>query len=373
MIGLSHWKTPVDVREKFILSGEQIVKLIESAKERGINSILPISTCNRTEIYAIAEKPDALIDLLSNVSNQNKEWANEFICLKNSDEAVTHIFNVTAGLDSQILGDAQITGQIREFLQIALQHSAVGAALNRLIELALNAGKNIKTHSQLNNGASSIAHAAVRQGLALKAADENANALVIGLGKMGTLAVKSLLKFLPAENITVINRSNEKAIRLAAETGVNASEYDLLKVEISKSDLIFVATSSPQPVITEELLRGENLSGKIFIDLSLPRNIEPSLAATVISIDQLVDSGRREKENYIRLSKQFINEGISEYYEWLHRYQLAQNIKSEIHNTIFDNSLEDSSFTSQSKFVDGITGKYLRHFQKGKQSRNLAA
>lgn len=380
VIGLSHWKTPVDVREKFALNKEQMEKLIETAKQNGITSILPISTCNRTEVYAAAEKPEFLTQLLwtmfqdvpleKRISGGMTTLIQEFAYIKNSTEAVLHLFNVAAGLDSQILGDAQISGQVTEFCQIALRHNAIDAVLNRMAEQAICTGKKIKTHAWINNGAASIAHAAVRQAFVLNSPGGTHTALVIGSGKTGRLTVKSLLKFIPAKNITVISRSGEKAFQLANEFGIKASGFDSLKKEIAKADFIFAATSSPHPVITAQLLKGQNLSGKIFIDLSLPRNIEATLPATVVTIDQIADTDRHKKENYIRIAEHYIAEGIRQYYDWLSRYELAQRIKTEIHDTIFDNSLDEPHFISKSKFVDGITSSYLRHFQK---SRNLAA
>ncbi len=370
MVGLSYRQTPLEVREKFSFSKQQIAQLIERARKIGINSIFPISTCNRTEIYAQVENPQMLLNLFDN-SSELKPYA----FTKNSNEAVAHLFNVTAGLDSQILGDAQITGQVREFLQIALQHQAVDAVLNRLVEDAIGVGKKIKTRTRFNSGTSSLAHAAVKHVMKQihSGALNEIRALIIGAGKMGRLTAESLLRFLNVENITIINRTDEKAIKLASRFGVNNADFSSLKGEIRKANLIFAATSSGQHIITRELLRGENLSDKIFIDLSLPRNVESSLPATVIAIDRLMDDDKTKKENYIRIAGRIIGESISNFYEWLHRYELAQDVKRTIHDTIFDNSLDEPALNPASKFVDGITGKYLRHFQKEKQSRNLAA
>src|ERR1051325_7172256 len=121
MIGLSHWKTPVEVREKFALSKEQIENLLQSVKERDIKSILPISTCNRTEIYAFAEKAEVLINLLCEATNNSSETFYKHGYIKESTNAVKHLFKVTTGLDSQIAGDAQVTGQVNESLQLSLK------------------------------------------------------------------------------------------------------------------------------------------------------------------------------------------------------------------------------------------------------------
>lgn len=370
LVGLSYRQTPLEVREKFSFSKQQIVQLISRAKESGINFILPISTCNRTEIYGRVEHPHDLLNLLGS-SGELKQYA----YIKNAMEAVSHLFSVTAGMDSQILGDAQITGQVRKFLQTALSHNAVDAILNRLAEDAISAGKRIKTQTRFHNGASSIAQAAVKHVVKqiLPGKLNGTKALVAGAGKMGRLTVESLLNFLPEKNITVINRTNEKAKRLADESGVKTTDYDSLCNEVRRADLIFTATSSPQPIITCEFLKGENLSGKIFIDLSLPRNVESSLPAAIISIDHLIDTDNRRKENYIRVAEEIIKESIGNYYKWLHRYELAQHIKSEIHDSIFDNSLEEHGGLPKSKFIDDITRRHLKHFHKEKQSRNLAA
>lgn len=396
ILGISHRNTPAEIREQFSLSKEQMAKLYAAAREQGINSIFAISTCNRTEIYAITERPEIIIDLLEvasfelRVTSENNpqpatrnsqliqqpatrnSQLQQYRYTKASDEAILHLMRVASGLDAQILGDAQITGQIREFHQLASEHTALDATLNRLIEQSISTGKKVKTETQHNAGASTIAHAAVSHALK-QVQQRNFRALVLGAGKTGRLVVKSLLKSIHAKNITVTNRTDATATELAQELSVQAAEYGRLKNAIANADAIFAATASQQAIITNELLQGVSLDGKLFIDLSLPRNIEPSLAATVVSIDQLTDSNTQQREQYTQIAEQHIAAGIKEYQEWLSRYELAQDVKSHIAQSIFDNGLDDDESSVPSKFVDRIASKHLKHFQKGKQSRNLAA
>lgn len=381
LVGVSHWNSSVNVREKFSLTKEQMIRLFEVAKSAGINSVFSISTCNRTEVYALAENAELVMELFiqATIFTQpvtfNPQLATQdltnHIYTKQGQKTAEHLFKVSAGLDAQILGDAQITGQIREFHQLALQHNSLDATLNRLIETAISVGKEVKAQTQLNSGAATVAHAAVR--FAVKQKQNDFSALVVGSGKTGKLVLKNLLKFISSDNISLVNRTNETSFQLAKEHAVQAYKFDSLKSQIEKSDVIFTATAAQQILITNELLQGINLSNKLFIDLSMPRNIESDLNATIIDIDELTDSDTQQRKNYAVIAEKIIEAGITEFLEWLHRYELAQTLKSHIAESIFDNSLEEDEIIAPSKFIDGITSRHLRHFQKGKQSRNLAA
>lgn len=373
LVGISHWNAPVTVREKFSLSKEQTEKLYVAARSVGITSILPVSTCNRTEIYAFAETPEVLIHLLCSLPDEDGNLAEfkQYGYVKNADEALQHFFRVAAGLDSQIAGDAQITGQIRSAYKLSLKKQMLGSLLSRLTELALRAGKKSKSGLRQKTGAASIAQAAV------KSAEEKTGLrgkqiLLVGLGEIGSLTLKALLRVADPEKITLMNRTGLKAHRMAAAYQTRMAEYESLREEIIHAQVIFVAASAASPIVTNSLLSGVALDEKLFIDLSLPRNIEPDLNAAVLNIDGFTDFEKENKQRFIALAEKFIREAIDEYYEWLSRFEFAQTVKTQIAESIFENGLEQTDGVP-SKFIDRITSEYLRHFQKEKQSRNLAA
>lgn len=373
LAGVSHWNTPAEVREQFSLSQAQMIRLFELAKSKGIRSVFSISTCNRTEIYVLAENAELAMELFVQATrNPQPATLRHHIYIKQGQKAAEHLFNVSAGLDAQILGDAQITGQIREFHQLALKYQALDAVLNRLVELAISAGKEVKTQTQMSGGVASVAHAAVLAAMR-NMQKPDFRALVIGTGKTGKLILKSLLKYVPAKNITLLNRTDKIALELAQEFATNAAAFTSLKNEVESADVIFAATASAQFIITPELFNGVALDGKLFIDLSLPRNISPGLNAAVINIDGLTESADSHRDTYVSIARHSISEGLAAYTEWLHRYELAQKVKSHIVESVFDNDLDDDGEHVSSKFIDGIASRHVRHFQKAKQSRNLAA
>lgn len=383
LVGISHRKSPVEVREKYCLTETEMIQLYKSAKAIGLNSIFAVSTCNRTEIYALDENANKLTELLleikfpgitnsQNFTSAMQELENHIYIIK-MHTAALHMFQMCSGLDAQVIGDVQITGQIRRFHQLALKNNALDFSLSRLIENAICTAKAIKSQKQYNSSTASVAYAAVCTA-GKKMQRKDFRSLVIGAGSTGKLLLKNLLKISTSENITLINRTDANARYEARIAGVNYEKYSKLKQQINLADVIITATASPDYIITDKLVRGMNLTGKLFIDTSMPRNISPSIQADLINISQLNDDTRDQKHTEFSLQAQkLIDTGISEYEAWLHRYELAQSIKTSFSECIFSNDGEEADAETTSKFIDGITFNYLRNYQREKRLRNLAA
>ncbi|GIV33155.1 MAG: glutamyl-tRNA reductase [Chitinophagales bacterium] len=374
VVGISHRSAPLEEREKFHLSEAQVLSLLREFRARGICSIFPLVTCNRVEIYSGEAIPGEVVSVLCNMTGNKPEVFYNFGYILQGELVVEHLFHVAVGLDSRLTGDAQITGQIRQARKQALAAGMrLRPELNRLIEAAVAAGKKIRSETGYNTGAHSLSHAAIRYLKTNHILKKHSRVLLVGTGKMGRLALKSLLKEVPASNITLINRRREKAAALAAEFGLHTQQYTQLRQAVSAADIILVATAACEPLFTAASLSNIALYNKTFVDLSVPRNVEPGLPATVVDIDQIGLCHAEEQQSYIRHAQRIISETVREYQDWLKRYELAQTITAELHSSIFDNHLDKDTPEVSSRFLEKITFNHLRHFQKVKQSSYLVS
>ncbi len=287
--GINYKKTDAGVRGQFAINPSQYVLLTQKAKETGISEFFVLSTCNRTEIYGLAHSADELIHLLCSETAGGEKEFKQLCYIKNGQLAVSHLFEVAAGLDSQILGDYEIVGQIKQAARIAKENGFMGTFMERLVNNVLQSSKAIKSQTQLSGGTVSVSFAAI-QFLKEQVADfSQKNILVLGTGKIGSNTCKNLVDYLGARNITLINRTEDKAVQLASELNLQTAPYETLEQQVALADVIIVATNAATPVITKAGLL--NSTPKILIDLSIPNNIEPAAGElqhiTLVNVDGL--------------------------------------------------------------------------------------
>ena len=267
--GINYKKAEAEMRSLFAIDNIQYASILNNAQLIGVDELFVLSTCNRTEIYGFADDVNDLINLLCKNTNGNIESFKKSAYIKNGNNAVEHIFNVGAGLDSQILGDYEIVGQLKTAVKFAKQHNCVGAYIERLINAVLQASKLIKSNTQLSGGTVSVAFAAVQY---IKAQVKNISdkkILLLGIGKIGSNACKNLVDYLNTKNITLINRSYDKAAALANDLDLQIASIDNLQTEVDEADVILVATNAAEPVILQSHLIN-NQREKLIIDLSIP-------------------------------------------------------------------------------------------------------
>jgi glutamyl-tRNA reductase len=319
--GINYKKTDAAIRGQFAISDEQYSNLISLAPNFGIKEFFVLSTCNRTEIYGLASDSSSLVNLLCTQTQGSKEVFNELAYIKQGPDAIEHLFQVGAGLDSQILGDYEIVGQIKTAVKFAKQYGLIGAFIERLVNSVLQSSKTIKNQTALSGGTVSVSFAAVQyiREKVLKVAKKKI--LLIGVGKIGRNTCKNLVDYLETKNITLINRSPEKAEELAEELGVKCAPVSQLKNKIAESDIILVATNATDPTILKTDL--ENTSSKLIIDLSIPYNVEASASAlpnvTVVNVDELSklkDETLQKREAEVPKAKAIIAEHMDEFFEW---------------------------------------------------------
>ena len=270
-VGINYKKSDASVRGQFAIGLGQYTAVLTAAAEQGLDEIFILSTCNRTEIYGFAHSSQQLIGLLCSQTAGDAETFKKAAYIKNGLEAIEHVFNVGAGLDSQILGDYEIVGQLKSAVKFAKEAGFVGAFTERLINCVLQSSKIIKNTTSLSGGTVSVAFAAVQYIANMVPNPSGKKILLLGVGKIGRNTCKNLVDYLETKNITLINRSPEKANALAGELGLQHASIDNLAEEVAKADIILVATNSAQPVILKEHLEGKG--EKIILDLSIPYNV----------------------------------------------------------------------------------------------------
>lgn len=298
--GINYKKTNAELRGRFAVNGEQYDRLLSIAPQYGLSELFIISTCNRTEIYGFATNPAQLTALLCNGTAGDQATFDEMCYVRNGKDAITHLFHVGAGLDSQILGDYEILGQIKNAVKHAKGQGFIGAFTERLINSVLQASKAIKTHTALSGGTVSVSFAAVQyireffEGATYtpamqcpscehmmadavsahythEAEVKEKKIVLVGTGKIGKSTCLNLIDYLDTHNITLINRTQEKAEALAKELNIKHAPMEALDSELADADIILVSTSAAEPVVLARHL--EDKGAKLVIDFSIPCNV----------------------------------------------------------------------------------------------------
>ncbi len=287
--GINYKKSDAAIRGEFAIGPDQYASLILKAKNLGITELFVLSTCNRTEIYGIADNIEILINLLCSETVGEADTFRQLCYTKQGNEAIAHIFEVGAGLDSQILGDYEIVGQMKLAVKFARERGCIGSFMERLFNTVLQSSKAIKNETALSGGTISVSFAAIQFIKQQLTDTHNKKIVLLGTGKIGRNTCKNLVDYLDTKDITLINRTDNKAVELATELGLQHAPYASLQIEISKADIVIVATNADKAVITKQDLL--NSTPKVLIDLSIPNNIEPAAGTlphiTLANVDDL--------------------------------------------------------------------------------------
>ena len=332
-IGINYKKTDASKRGIFSINQEQYDLLIQSAHQFGIDEFFVLSTCNRTEIYGLANNANTLIDLLCSQTAGPKETFIEYAYIKKDIEAIKHVFSVAAGLDSQILGDYEIVGQLKTAIKFSKDRNHIGPFIERLINTVLQSSKSIKNQTELSSGTVSVSFAAI-QFIKNNVRDIHTKKIaLIGTGKIGTNTCKNLIDYLGAKHITLLNRTDETAAALAATMNVFHAPYSELKNLVNDADIIIVSTNASEPIISKSDIFSD--SKKIMIDLSIPNNINPDtstlanvMLANVDDLSKINDDTLLKRQNEIPKALSIIDSYTSEFLDWLQARRFAPAIKA---------------------------------------------
>ncbi len=278
VIGINYKKTDAEIRGSFAIGPEQYENILKLAGQYEVRDLFILSTCNRSEIYGMADHPEQLANLFCSQTKGSAELFNELAYRKRGMEALKHLFDVGAGLDSQILGDYEIVGQIRKAMKFAKEKGYIHSFLERTLNQVLQSSKEIKNNTVLSDGTVSVAFAAVQYIRENIRSLKDKRILLLGTGKIGTITCKNLVDYLSTSHITLMNRTPEKADGLASAFGLRTASIETLQEEIKNAHIILVATNASEPVILFDDLENQP-DRKLIIDLSIPCNVEKSVAA----------------------------------------------------------------------------------------------
>lgn len=352
-VGLSYKKADAAIRGKFSLDALAKTRLLEQAKNEEIPALIVTSTCNRTEIYGYAEHPFQLIKLLCENSQGTVEEFQKVAYVYKNQEAINHIFRVGTGLDSQILGDFEIISQLKNGFAESKTLNLTNAFLERLINSVIQASKKIKTDTEISSGATSVSFASVQYIIKNVPDIGNKNILLFGTGKIGRNTCENLVKHTKNEHITLINRTKDKAEKLAGKLNLIVKDHSELHLELQKADVVVVATGAQNPTVDKAIL---NLKKPMLIlDLSIPKNVHENVTAiegvTLIHLDhlsQMTDETLENRKLHIPAAEAIIETIKDEFMAWTKSRKFAPTIHALKEKL---NAIKNAELNFQSKKI----------------------
>ena len=381
-IGLNYKKADAVIRGNFSLDAVAMENLLVQAKAQDLDGLLVTSTCNRTELHGFAQHPFQLIKLLCDNTQGTIEEFQEVAYVYKNNDAISHLFRVGTGLDSQILGDFEIISQLKQSFNRSKRHDIANPFIERLTNSVIQASKRIKNETEISTGATSVAFASVQY--ILKNVDDiiNKNILLFGTGKIGRNTCENLIKQTNNPHITLINRTKTKAEKIAGKFNLLVKDYGDLQSEIRNCDVLVVATGAQSPTISKELIYTKK--PLLILDLSIPKNVANDVSelenVTVIHLDhlsQMTDDTLERRKQFIPQAEGIIEEIKSEFVQWLETRKFAPVIKAlkKKLNTMKEEELDYhskklSDFNSEQadvisdRIIQKITKQFANHLKE---------
>ncbi len=336
-VGLSHNTAPVDVRERLALSDAVIpdaLHVLCPSNGCGPGYALEgaiVSTCNRLEVYAVTECADGgqqdLRSYLVRVTDTPRAVFDAHLQIREGEAAVAHLCGVACGLDSLVLGESQIQGQVADAFQMAMAQGTAGPVLNALFRSALQAGKRARTETAIGKHATSISHVAVELALQIFDDLDTKTALLVGAGEMAELAAKNLVDN-GAGTLLVVNRSTGRAAGLAKEFGGEALGWDRLTHALWKSDIVISSTAAPYPILRRETvsaaMRMRRNRPLFIIDIAVPRDVEPEVGGLsnvflydIDDLRQVLEANLEQRRREVPRVQAIVGEEVAGFLAWL--------------------------------------------------------
>lgn len=332
LIGLNHRTAPVELRERVSFTTDQAQQAAEELRSKGVLSeTLVLSTCNRSELYGVppesAEDSAGAMELFLATFHQVELVALGSSLYRRRDrEAVRHLFRVAAGIDSMLLGEAEILGQVRDAYQIAVDHGATGPVLNRMFQAALEVGKRARSETDIGKRPVSVAFAGVKLAEQIFGSLRGHSALILGAGATGEQVVGHL-RDRGISRLRVANRSRERAQELAARVGAEVVEWEQLPAALEWPDMIVSSVASPEPVLSREMIERAMAARSnrplFMIDLGMPRNISASVTHLynvylydMDDLSEIVEQNKRAREAEIPRVEAIVDQHVEKFEVW---------------------------------------------------------
>lgn len=372
VIGINHKDCPVEVREKLHFSSSKLQAGLAYAQTAGqFSEAMILSTCNRVELYGYTDPDDLPEDgffaLMEEIHGVGRRDFRHYLYHHQGKDALRHLFRVAAGLDSLVIGENEILGQIREAFQTAHTAGTLHSLLYRLMEKALKLGKAARAETLINEGATSIPSVAVELAEKIFGQLTSENVMVLGTGEMATLTVKNL-KNAGATIRYVVSNSQERAEKLAAECGAEWVSSGRWEEKIPEVDIFITATSCPYPIVKHEQVKRlmtERRHRPLFlIDIAVPRNVDPTVHQlddvylyNVDDLKSVSDRNLKHRSREIEKVEAMVEKAMASYQSWLEQLEARPTVESfEKH---LDKILEDElgTFAKKSGIQDAQTNE----------------
>lgn len=341
VIGLNHCTAPVEVREKIAFSGErqvQVIGILLNTPE--VEEAMILSTCNRAEVVVTSNDPlsakSLIINTIGNVHGLDPASFDQHIYVKIDSDAVRHLFRVTSSLDSMVLGEPQILGQVKESFRTATSNNSTGPVLNRLLHRAFFTAKRVRSETGIGRAAVSVAYAAVELAEKILGDLSAKTVLLVGAGEMAELAARHLLSQVE-KPIVIANRTYQNACALATELCGSAISLDELDSGLEEADVVITSTGSCDPIITKRLMkpimRRRRFRPVFLIDIAIPRDVEPAVndleEVYVYNIDDLqsvVQENLGERQQEALKGERIVQDEVGKFMAWTESLQAAPTI-----------------------------------------------
>ncbi|MCQ6273498.1 glutamyl-tRNA reductase [Bacillus sp. V3B] len=332
VVGINHKTAPVEIRERLTFDPSQLGNAMKKLKDK--KSILEnviLSTCNRTEIYAVVDQLHTgryyIKEFLSEWFQIEQSEFSPFLFIYEQDGAMEHLFNVSCGLNSLVLGETQILGQVRSSFLLAQEENTIGTVFNQLFKQAITLAKRAHSETDIGANAVSVSYAAVELAKKVFGKIENKHVLIVGAGKMGELAIQNLHGS-GATKVTVINRTYEKAETLASRFNGKAQSMDELNAALIDADILISSTGAKDFVITKKMIESieKKRKGKplVMVDIAVPRDLDPAISKLdsvflydIDDLEGIVEANLQERKNAASTILLMIEAEIVEFKQWL--------------------------------------------------------
>lgn len=340
-LGLNHTTAPVEIREKVAFSGDMLPGVLSELKhQQGIEEVAILSTCNRTEIYCSLEdaSQQELMTWLSRFHKLKLQDIQPFMYAHPDANAVKHLLRVACGLDSMVLGEPQVLGQLKSAYKTAVNAGSIGQLLGRLFQHSFHVAKEIRSNTEIGSHPVSIAFAAVRLGQQIFGNLDDRTALLVGAGETIELTARHLHDK-GLHRMIIANRTLERSQHLASEFSAYAISLDDIPNHLDEADIIITSTGSPQPLITRAMVNQAIKKRKhrpiYIVDIAVPRDVEPQVGELddvyLYSVDDLqgvIDENIRNREQAAKQAEEIIDTQVSQYMDWMYTLDTVSTIRA---------------------------------------------
>ncbi|PIE61163.1 MAG: glutamyl-tRNA reductase [Desulfobacterales bacterium] len=342
LIGVNHKTAPVELREKLSFSSDETMAALEQFKQDArIKEALVISTCNRMEILYVPETGDQIEEMIQFISVHKHIAVTDFrssLYIYEDDTAIRHIFCVAASLDSMMVGEPQILGQVKQAYKTAVTVGAPGVLLNRMMHKAFSVAKRVRKETGIGDNAVSVSYAAIGLANKIFADLSTKTVMLLGAGEMAELAVAHLIGH-HVKRIVVANRTFENALTLAQKFDGNAVQFEAREAMLAQSDIIISSTGATDYIMTRDqvsrAMKKRNHNPLFFIDIAVPRDIDPDISKVpnvyLYDIDDLkniVETNIQQRANETVKANRFVDESIVSFRKWLDGLAVVPTIKA---------------------------------------------